>query len=349
MYQEVTTKVQSNLAFIGTGWIGYSRMKSLVDEGICNPVAIFEPDLRNAGKAFRLAPEATLYRDLDDLLNSNPDGVVIASPNALHAGQCISALQRGIPVFCQKPIGRSSEETEKVISEAYVANRLLGVDMSYRYTSGMQKIYNEYRADLGKIYAVDLVFNNAYGPDKEWFYNSNISGGGCLLDLGVHLIDLALWMLDFPEIRSTVSALYAKGRMINPKEKTVEDYVSAQIETENDVLIRLVCSWNLPAGQDAEIKASFYGTESSALFYNVNGSFYDFETAICKGTSREIISKPPDDWGPRALINWTKELQADRHFKKDAFQFYNTAEIIDRIYLKAPVIKPVWYESADVH
>ncbi|HEX2920137.1 MAG TPA: Gfo/Idh/MocA family oxidoreductase [Bacteroidales bacterium] len=349
MYHEVLTTVKPDLAFVGTGWIGYNRMKALVDEGICNPVAIFEPDLDNAGRAFKLATEATLFRDFDDMLDSNPDGIVIASPNALHANQCISALQRGIPVFCQKPLGRSAEETAKVISEAYVSNRLLGVDMSYRYTSGMQKLYNQYRNDIGRIHAIDLVFNNAYGPDKDWFYNQKISGGGCLLDLGVHLIDLALWMLDFPEVRSISSVLFSKGKIIEDNDSMIEDFVSAQIETEDGVLIRLVCSWNLPAGQDAEIKASFYGTELAVLFYNIGGSFYDFETAICRKTEREIISMPPDDWGGRALIQWTRDIQQNRHFRKDAFKYYNTSEVVDRIYRRAPTLKPAWYESTSYH
>lgn len=318
-------------------------------EDLCNPVAIFEPDLVNAGKAFRLAPESTLFRNLDDLYDSNPDGIVVSSPNSLHASQCINALRRGIPVFCQKPLGRDGEETRQVISEAYVSNRHLGVDLSYRYTDGMQKIYNNFRNDLGKIYAVDLVFNNAYGPDKEWYYNRKIAGGGCLLDLGIHLVDLALWMLDFPGIRSTVSEMYAKGSLIERNVITCEDYISAQIVTDNDTLIRLVCSWNLPAGQDAEIKAAFYGTEKAALFYNVNGSFYDFETVICSGTSREVISSPPEEWGAKALIKWVKELQDDIHFRKESFLFYNAAEVIDRVYNKIPAVKPIWYESADVH
>jgi predicted dehydrogenase len=48
------------------------------------------------------------------------------------------------------------------------------------------------------VFAVDLVFHNAYGPDKPWFYDPELSGGGCVMDLGVHLVDLALWSLDFP-------------------------------------------------------------------------------------------------------------------------------------------------------
>lgn len=340
------TSVKPQIAFIGTGWIGLERMKSLLEEDICYPVAIFEPEISNARKAYSIAPDATLYRDLDDLFGSEPDGIVIASPNSLHASQAIRALQWGAAVFCQKPLGRDSGETKKVISAAYVANRLLGVDMSYRFADGIQKIRQSYRQELGNIYAVDLVFNNAYGPDKPWFYNPKLSGGGCLLDLGIHLIDLALWILDFPEITKVSSTLLSKGRIIENHQDTVEDYVAAQMETDTGTVIRLVCSWNLPAGQDAEIRASFYGTGASALFYNVNGSFYDFETAICHGIKREIISSPPDDWTGRALISWARELQESRHFRKSAFLYYNTAELIDRIYGRIVSIKPAWDEDS---
>ncbi|HEX2967734.1 MAG TPA: Gfo/Idh/MocA family oxidoreductase [Bacteroidales bacterium] len=345
MSNAVLNKVRSEIAFIGTGWIGLNRMKSLLDADVCHPVGIYEPDNVNARKAYDIAPDAIIYRDFDDLLDSNPDGVVIASPSALHATQCIKAFQKGIAVFCQKPLARTAAETRKVISAAYVANRHLGVDLSYRYTDGISKIYSTYRKQISRIFAVDLVFNNAYGPDKSWFYNPALSGGGCLVDLGVHLIDLALWMLDFPEITKVSSTLMSKGAIIECDRDSVEDYVSAQIETGDGTLIRLVCSWNLPAGQDAEIRASFYGTEGSALFYNVNGSFYDFEAVICHGTSREIISKPPDDWGGRALVNWTMELQEDRGFRKSSFYHYNTAELIDRIYRRYIQIKPVWNED----
>lgn len=349
MQNEVMNRVKSEIAFIGTGWIGLDRMKALLEEDICYPVAIFEPDINNAKKAYSIAPDATLYRDLDDLFESEPDGIVIASPTALHSTQCIRALQWGSAVFCQKPLGRSAEETRKVISAAFVANRLLGVDMPYRFTDGIQKIRHQHRQELGHIYAVDLVFNTAYGPDKPWSYNPKLSGGGCLLDLGTHMIDLALWILDYPEITRVSSSLIAKGRVIESDQDIVEDYVTAQMETDAGTSIRLVCSWNLSAGKDADIQASFYGTDASALFYNLNGSGYDFEAAICHGSNREIISSPADNWSGKALISWARELQESREFRKSAFLYYNTAELIDRIYGRMVSIKPVWDEDSASH
>jgi predicted dehydrogenase len=333
MSEAVLSKVKSNLAFLGTGWIGLNRMSALLGEEICNPVAIIEPDENNAKRAVEIAPEAAIMRSIEELNGSKPDGIVIATPSALHADQCIAALENGIAVFCQKPLARTADECYKVISAAYKADRLLGVDLSYRYTDGMKKIKELSHNELGDIFAVDLVFNNAYGPDKAWFYDPKLSGGGCLIDLGVHMIDLALWILNFPLIRNVSSVLISKGRSLKEWEPdTTEDFVSAQMETVNGTVIRLVCSWNLSAGQDAEIRASFFGTGASALFYNINGSFYDFEAALCKGTSRKIISSPPDNWAGRALIDWTRTLQTSNLFNNSSFQYYKTAEVIDRIY-----------------
>lgn len=343
MPDKTINDTRPDIAFVGTGWIGLHRMKVLADSGLCNLVAILEPDYANARRALELAPAAILIQDMDDLLDTYPDGIVIATPSALHVSQCIMALERGIAVFCQKPLGRTADETREVISAAYVANRLLDVDLSYRYTDGMQKIY-AMRKDLGHIFAIDLVFNNAYGPDKPWYKNPKLSGGGCLVDLGVHMIDLALWMLDFPEVTSVSSTLVSKGNMIEYDNEIVEDYVAGQFETADGTVVRFVCSWNLPTGQEAEIKASFYGQEASALFYNVNNSFFDFETAVCHGTSREIICKPPDMWGGRALIKWANDLKEGRHFRESTFMYYNTAEVIDRIYKKILMIKPAWNE-----
>jgi predicted dehydrogenase len=76
----------------------------------------------------------------------------------------------------------------------------------------MRRIRETLRSgELGRVFAVDLVFHNAYGPDKAWFYDPELSGGGCVMDLGVHLVDLALWSLDFPGVTNVTSTLMAKG------------------------------------------------------------------------------------------------------------------------------------------
>jgi predicted dehydrogenase len=329
----VKTTTRPRLAFAGTGWIGLNRMRSLLQQDICDPVAILDPASENAGQAKAMAPGAQVFEDFDALLAQQPDGIVIATPSALHAQQSIAALEKGVAVFCQKPLARSAAESKKVIDAAEHNDLLLGVDLSYRFTDGMTKIRQlteEY--ELGKIYAVDLEFHNAYGPDKPWFYDPRLSGGGCLTDLGIHLVDLAMWNLGYPEIGRVMSTMFCKGKKIVHAAGISEDYVSANIETTNGTLIRISCSWHLPAGKDAEIKAAFYGTAASAIFANIHGSFYDFEARINHGTSTRFISSAPDDWGGRALADWTRRLAVSRGFDPEIKKYENVAHVIDKIY-----------------
>src|SRR5690606_9429969 len=136
--------------------------------------------------------------------------IVIATPSALHAAQAVSALEAGLAVFCQKPLGRTSLEVRAVLQAARRLGKPLGVDLSYRYTVGMQRIHRLVRSgELGRIFAADLVFHNAYGPDKAWFRDPRLSGGGCMIDLGTHLIDLASWVLGDAEIGHVEADLYA--------------------------------------------------------------------------------------------------------------------------------------------
>jgi predicted dehydrogenase len=251
----------------------------------------------------------------------------------LHAEQAVAALERGVAVFCQKPLARTADETRRVVDAARVADRLLGVDLSYRHTAAMRAIREIVRRnELGEIYAVDLVFHNAYGPDKAWFRDPALSGGGCVIDLGIHLVDLALWALGFPAVRDATSRLYSRGGALNDPAHQVEDYALARLDLETGASLQLACSWNLPAGRDAVIGASFYGTKGGASMQNVNGSFYDFVAERYRGTSRETLASPPDEWGGRAAVDWARRLAAGEGFDADAERLVDVASAIDRIY-----------------
>jgi predicted dehydrogenase len=238
-----------------------------------------------------------------------------------------------VAVFCQKPLGRTASEAQAVIGAARQADRLIGVDFSYRYTQGMQRIAEIVRAgELGHVFAVDLVFHNAYGPDKAWFYDPAQSGGGCVMDLGVHLVDLALWVLDFPEVTSVTSKLFAGGELLGPAPDRVEDYALATLQLASGAIVRLACSWRLHAGRDAIISAAFYGTNGGAALHNVEGSFYDFVAERYRGTARETLANPPDAWGGRAAVDWAKRVAAGTRFDTDAEKLVHVSRVLDRIY-----------------
>jgi predicted dehydrogenase len=308
-------------------------MQAILATDLVEIAAIADPSAEMAAEARLLAPAAKLMTTLDDLLDEGLDGIVIATPSAMHAEQSIKALDRGIAVFCQKPLGRTTAEVQAVVDAAEAGNRLLGVDFSYRFTHGMQRIRDIIRSgELGRIYAADLVFHNAYGPDKAWFYDPALSGGGCVMDLGVHLIDLALWSLDFPDAASISSKLFAAGEPLKGRAGGVEDYAIATVGLATGTAVQLACSWRLQAGCDAIIAATFYGTNGGVALRNVDGSFYDFVAERYRGTSREILTSPPDAWGGRAAAEWAARLASGGRFDPEARRIIQVARIIDEIY-----------------
>ena len=321
------------LGFLGVGWIGRHRMQAILETGVADVTVIADPSPEMAAEARRLAPKAEQVSTLDDLLDAGVDGVVIATPSAMHAEQSIRALERGAAVFCQKPLGRIEAEVQAVVDEARAADRLLAVDLSYRFTDGMRRIREVVRSgELGRIYAVDLVFHNAYGPDKPWFYDPRLSGGGCVMDLGVHLVDLALWALDFPAVEDVSAKLFAGGAPLSDGAGQVEDYAVATIGLETGTAVQLACSWRLQAGCDAIISAAFYGTDGGAALRNVNGSFYDFVAERYRGTAREALAEPPDAWGGRAAADWARRLASGERFDPASARLVDVARVLDRIY-----------------
>jgi len=171
------------LGFLGVGWIGRHRMEAILADGCAEAAAIADasPEMCEAARA--LAPEAEVAGSLEELLAAGVDGVVIATPSALHAEQAIAALARGVAVFCQKPLGRTAAEARVVVDAARAADRLLAVDLSYRFTAGMQAIRELAQAgELGRIYAVDLVFDTRGGDTlrRSW---AVVKPGGVLVSI----------------------------------------------------------------------------------------------------------------------------------------------------------------------
>jgi predicted dehydrogenase len=263
------TTTRPRLGFVGLGWIGRARLDALEADGVAEIAALADPAVSDA------------LDTLDELLDIELDGVVIATPSALHAEQAIAALEQGLAVFCQKPLGRTEAETREVVEAARRADRLLAVDLGYRQIEAFRAAREVVRSgQLGEIVAGDLVFHNAYGPDKPWFYDPVLSGGGCVTDLGVHLVDLALWILGLePEV--------VTSRLVG---EPVEQFATAELDQ-----LRLACSWNLHAGRDAVVEATFYGSEGAVSVYNVDDSFYDFRCVRMRGTSTEVLVEPPDE------------------------------------------------------
>ncbi len=321
------------IACVGLGWIGRHRLAALVASGLVDVVALADVEATAVDAASVAAPGAVRARTLDDVLALAPDGVVIATPSAQHADEARRALEAGCAVFCQKPLARDAAEAAGVVRAARVADRLLGVDLSYRHLAATQRI-GELLAEgaLGTLQAIDLTFHNAYGPGQPWYFNRAQSGGGCLLDLGIHLIDLLGVWTGFTPFTVRAAALSMKGRASSTVPSGVEDFAMVQLSSAAGMAARVTCSWGTPSGCDAVIEARLFGTRAGARLHNVNGSFYDFRAERIERDRAVALIEPPDDWGGRAAVAWATALAAGARFDEAAEQFVDLAATIDRCY-----------------
>jgi predicted dehydrogenase len=321
------------LGFLGVGWIGRHRMEAVHRAGAAEVAAIADPDLDAARAAADGTGGAPICAGLDELLSHDLDGVVIATPTALHAAQARAALERGLPVFCQKPLGRNACECRELVELARRADVALGVDMSYRYVEAVQRALEALHAGrIGVPHAGELTFHNAYGPDKAWVRDVELAGGGALIDLGCHLVDLARLFLGDLVPAAVHADLFAGGERLGPDPDRVEDLALAQVTLADGRALRIACSWWLPAGTDAVIEATFIGEGRAISIRNVGGSFYDFEALLIDGRRAERLAEPPDEWGGRALVDWAGRLVNERSFSFEVEQLVQVAELIDRIY-----------------
>ena len=336
--QRACANAKPRLGFAGLGWIGGQRMQVLASAGSADVAAVCDPDETRAGEACRLLRyQPAVCSGFADLLAQPLDGIVIATPNALHEAQAAAAMERGIAVFVQKPLALSRAATERLVELARRRGLALGVDWSYRWLAGMSELKQRIEAgEIGTITAAELCFHNAYGPDAAWYYDIERSGGGCLLDLGCHLLDLCHWLLGARDPADVRARCFRGGRRLEPPIGEPEDLVLAEIDYASGLHAHLACSWRASVGRGAVIGCRVFGTDGGAELRNVGGSFYDFEVLLNRGDACERLGGPPDPWPGRALLDWAARLRDGKDAGEDLAPLAATAGVIDRIYGRTP-------------
>ena len=319
---------------LGTGWIGRHRLEVLAAADLVDIVGVADASPAAVESAQAVAGGAVACDSLESLLALDLDGVIIATPTAQHAGQALQALHAGVAVCCQKPLARTEVEATTVVRAAQRADRLLAIDFSYRFTAAAAALRAQIAQDaLGRLVAAELVFHNAYGPDKGWYRTPELAGGGCVMDLGVHLLDLLTWLTGDAVTGVAASRLYAEGVAWDGSQ--VETLAQCQLDLASGASAALTCSWWLPAGCEAVIGVTLYGSKGGLRLRNVGGSFYDFTAERLDGTRQEVLTSPPDAWGGRAVVDWAARLVRSRRYDPECETHLAVSRTIDGIYAAA--------------
>ena len=234
---------------------GYAAAPEMALAAAADPSPARRRELRQA------YPELKTYASHEDMLaKEDLDVVSVCSPNALHAAQTIDALQAGCHVLCEKPMATSLRDADRMIAAAKRARRTLMVGFTHRLYRGPRRCREILaRGELGKPFMIRVRFAHE-GPypgwaRSKWFYEPELAGGGALLDMGIHAIDLCLWLMGpVAAVRAVTKTLF--------KRIAVDDNAVAVLEFANGALGYVEVGWtSKPGFAGFEI----YGTEGSLI------------------------------------------------------------------------------------
>ena len=233
---------------------------------------------RERVEAFRAdcAPDADIYDDLDAMLASGLDAVTVCTPNHLHAAQSVKALRAGLHVMCEKPMAGTVRDATRMIAAARKAGKVLHINHTLRYHPMYKLLARLCRPErIGKLIHVRRlsagVANPAMmEPNQKWFFEK-ASQGGVVLDLGIHMADIMLW-IGGP---ITEVAAFADSRM---EESDATDNAGALFRYRNGATGVLELSWTTPAGGSL---IEVYGEKG-----RVRMGFSDKALELTRATSR---------------------------------------------------------------
>jgi predicted dehydrogenase len=208
-----------------------------------------------------------------------PDAVSICIPNKFHCRVTCEALERGCHVLCEKPPALTVEEASQMKMTAAKFQRLLTFGFHFRYGDNVKLLKTKINSgDFGSIYAAKVVWTRRRGiPGWGNFTNKELQGGGPLIDIGSHMLDLAVYLLDYPEIDYVCAATYdnigKNGSGVgfmgqwNPENFTVEDSLFGFIRLKNGCCINLETSFALNMKEKDYRNVHIYGDKLGAIVY----------------------------------------------------------------------------------
>ena len=268
------------VGIVGCGGIANQKhLPAIQKNGNYEIIAFCDIDKAKAAAAKEQfgTPESRVYTDYTELVKeADMEAVYVLTPNKSHAAISIAAMKAGKHVMCEKPMAKSYADAKLMLDTAKETGKILTIGYQNRYRQ--DSIYLKRaceNGDLGDIYyARAHAVRRRAVPTWGVFLNEEEQGGGPLIDIGTHALDLTLWMMDNYEPESVTGSVYRKladqkeqGNAFgewDPKEFTVEDSAFGFVKMKNGATIHLESSWALNTLEVDEAKTSLCGTKAGA-------------------------------------------------------------------------------------
>ncbi|HXF64417.1 MAG TPA: Gfo/Idh/MocA family oxidoreductase [Caldilineaceae bacterium] len=317
------------VGFIGAGTIvqrghipAFGRLPNTEAVAICDV---------NEARAKAVAAEAGIphvYADYERMLAEvQPDIVVVATPNVYHQQQSYAALEAGAHVLCEKPLALTYADAKAMFETAARVGRTLTVGTHYRWSMPMRAAKAHVDAGFfGEIYAARTVWQRRSGIPGygSWFTNKDLAGGGSLLDIGVHALDRALYLMNYPMPVTVSGVSYAKfgprglglgswGMDILPPTADarydVDDLSWGFVRFANGAALQFQVAWANALPE--QVITELYGTDGGAAVGHRDT--LDLYTLLNGQQAKIQVDIPPDPVGsyPRLIENFVRYLDGD--------------------------------------
>jgi predicted dehydrogenase len=265
---------QLRVGVIGLGYPGiehlkgYKRLPGVAVTALCD---LQEDLLASRGAEHEVPNTYTSYKKM--LAEADIDAVSIAVPNDLHAPMALEALKGGKHVLCEKPPAMTAAQATRMAAAASKGNRTLMYALCQRFSaeSLTLKAYID-AGDLGEIQFARAVYHRRRGIPlgrEGWFVNKGRSGGGVLIDNGVHALDRSWWLMGNPTPVSVTASTYANFSHTVPKgiKCDVEDSAYMMYKFANGATLIVEVTWarNLPGSSTLELAGTKGGATDDPL------------------------------------------------------------------------------------
>lgn len=233
------------------------------------------------------------FETFEALSQHGIDALLVTAPNRYHEQYAVAALERDIPVLVEKPLAHTLESAERIVAAANDSAAFCMTGFHKRFLSGVAALKDRIdRGELGDIHHIEANYLRRRGiPGRgSWFTQKSLAGGGALLDIGVHVLDLALYFLDFPPIESVDAAILSEfgDRDDYTHLETwdgdrgsdrydVEDSVRAFVRSTSGVSISLNAAW--ATNQPDDTTVTITGSKGGARLDHETGELELYDVA----------------------------------------------------------------------
>jgi predicted dehydrogenase len=342
-----------NLGIIGLGWPGQQHAIAIraIEEANLSACADSDETRRLAFEE-EFSPERS-YQSYQDLLHDREiEVVIICLPNFLHFPASLAALEAGKHVLCEKPPTLNAAEMKVLREEATKRDLIYSFSRQFRFTPRMRaakKVIEDGR--LGRIYHAQATFIRSRGIPVgvgNWFTEKKRSGGGALIDIGIHALDAVWYLMGSPRPASVTAKVFQNfAHLVRVPVFDVEDAAFAFIRFENDAVVQLETAWagnltdDIPPrkyfGQEL-VNSTIYGTKGSVRL-NPLTVFEDRDGKIEK-IPLNVAENEPSGFELQ-LRNFLGAIGGEAALVNDSEQALALMEMIDAIYASSELGREV--------